>query len=147
MNVKFHKNCDYTGKIQKISCERCHFVKFDICFLGLSWKVFFGVITDDLLHLMPLKNVRKNAICFKLLWYKIFVHWKSKLLDVPVDSLLIFMIDPLFYLAVIFLGEMWLQLWLEFKGLIQIFSFIFIQLPKYYKHWGKIGKVKIVTLV
>ena len=25
---------------------RCHFVKFDIYFLGLSWEIFFGVITD-----------------------------------------------------------------------------------------------------
>ena len=30
MNVKFHKNCENTGKILKISCVRRHFVKFDI---------------------------------------------------------------------------------------------------------------------
>ena len=35
---------------------------------------------------LALENVRKNAICFKLFWYKIFVHWKSKLLNVLVDS-------------------------------------------------------------
>ena len=35
INVKFHKNCDYTGKSLKISCVRCNFVKFDIYFLGL----------------------------------------------------------------------------------------------------------------
>ena len=35
MNVKFHKNCENTGKILKISCVRCNFVKFDIHFLGL----------------------------------------------------------------------------------------------------------------
>ena len=29
MNVKFHKNCDYTGKILKISCVRSNSVKFD----------------------------------------------------------------------------------------------------------------------
>ena len=34
MNVKFHKNCDYIGKILKISCVRRNFVKFDIHFLG-----------------------------------------------------------------------------------------------------------------
>ena len=28
-----------------------------------------------------LKNVKKNAIFFKLLWYKVFVHWKLKLLN------------------------------------------------------------------
>ena len=33
--VKFHLNCENTGKILKISCVRCHLVKFDILFLGL----------------------------------------------------------------------------------------------------------------
>ena len=31
MNVKFHKNCDYTGKILKISRVRFTFVKFEGC--------------------------------------------------------------------------------------------------------------------
>ena len=35
MNVKFHKNCENTGKILKISCVRCNFLKCDIRFLGL----------------------------------------------------------------------------------------------------------------
>ena len=35
MNVKFCKNCDYTGKILKILCVRCNSVKFDLHFLGL----------------------------------------------------------------------------------------------------------------
>ena len=46
-NVNFHKNCENAGKIPKISCVRCHFVKFDIYFLGLSKEIFFGVITDN----------------------------------------------------------------------------------------------------
>ena len=32
-NVKFHNNCENTGKI---SCARCNFVKFDIHFLGIK---------------------------------------------------------------------------------------------------------------
>ena len=63
-------------------------MKFDIHFLGLPWEIFFGVTTDDLLHLKPLKNVKKNAIFFKLFWYKVFVHWKSKLLNFLIDSVL-----------------------------------------------------------
>ena len=66
MNVKFHKNCDYTGKILLISCVRCNFVKFDIHFLRLPREIVFDVLapaaslsmlrntrytTDDLLHL------------------------------------------------------------------------------------------------
>ena len=45
------KNFENTGKILRISCVRCHFVKFDIYFLGLSSEIFFGVTTDELLHL------------------------------------------------------------------------------------------------
>ena len=74
MNVKFPQNCENTGKSLQISYERCNFVKIEIHFLRLPWEIFFGVITDDLLHLQVLKNVKKNAICFKLFWYKILVH-------------------------------------------------------------------------
>ena len=41
MNVKFNKNCEKAGKILKISCVRCNFVKFVILFF------FFGVFTED----------------------------------------------------------------------------------------------------
>ena len=34
-NFKFHENCENSGKILKISCVRCHFVKFDIYSFGL----------------------------------------------------------------------------------------------------------------
>ena len=46
MNVKFHENCENTGKILKISSVRCNFVKFDIHFLGLPSEIFFGVTID-----------------------------------------------------------------------------------------------------
>ena len=41
MNVKFHEKCENTGKILKISCVRCNFVKF--IFLG-SHKKFSLVL-------------------------------------------------------------------------------------------------------
>ena len=46
-------------KLFKLSCVRCHFVKFDFYFLGLSLEIFFGVITDNKLHLQPFKNVKR----------------------------------------------------------------------------------------
>ena len=49
-------------------------VKFDIYFLGLPLEIFFGVITNNLLHLSPLKNLKENVIFFKLFGYTIFVH-------------------------------------------------------------------------
>ena len=47
MNDKFHKNCENTGKILKISCVRCNFVKFDIHFLGLPSEIFSGVTIEN----------------------------------------------------------------------------------------------------
>ena len=40
INVKFHKNCENTAKILKISYVRCYFVKVDIYFLGLIIRNF-----------------------------------------------------------------------------------------------------------
>ena len=40
-NVKFHKKCENTGKILKISCVRSNFVKFNIHFLGLPWEIYY----------------------------------------------------------------------------------------------------------
>ena len=47
MNVKFHNNFEKEGKILKISCVRCNFVKFVIHLLGLPFEIFFGVFTED----------------------------------------------------------------------------------------------------
>ena len=38
LNVTFHKNCEKTGKVLKISCVRRHFMKFEIHFLALHKK-------------------------------------------------------------------------------------------------------------
>ena len=77
----FTESKSYTWNFQIFfSCVITIIVKFDIHFLGLSWEIFLGVTTDNILHLKPLKNVKKNAIFFKLFWYKVFVHWKLKLL-------------------------------------------------------------------
>ena len=89
MNVKFHKITSYTMNVQNFTCIFTILVKFDIQFLGLPWEIFFDVITDDQSHLYPLKNVKKkNAIFFKLFWYKVFAHWKLKLLNFLMDSVL-----------------------------------------------------------
>ena len=51
MNLKFHKNCDYTGKILKISCVRCISMKFDIHFLGLPFTTaFFAAVNHNYDH-------------------------------------------------------------------------------------------------
>ena len=60
MNVKLHGITSYTWNFQNFKCVIKILVKFDIHFLGLPWEIFFGVTTDDLLHLQPLKNVKKR---------------------------------------------------------------------------------------
>ena len=46
------------------------------------------LVFSQFLHLSPFKDVQKNAISFKLIWYKFFVHWKLKLLNFLMDSVL-----------------------------------------------------------
>ena len=41
--------------LRNFTCIITILVKFDIHFLGLPKEIFFGVITDDLLHLWPMK--------------------------------------------------------------------------------------------
>ena len=57
MNVKLHKITSYRRNFQKfyLAGIMTILVKFDIQFLGLPQEIFFGVITDDLLHLWPMK--------------------------------------------------------------------------------------------
>ena len=40
MNVKFHKNYENTGKLLKISCVRCNFVKFFVVLLQITNYIF-----------------------------------------------------------------------------------------------------------
>ena len=78
MNVKFHKITSYPWNFQNTIL-----VKFDILFLRLPWEIFFGVITEDWLHLKPLKNVKRNAIFFKLFPVQGFCPLKIKITQFP----------------------------------------------------------------
>ena len=49
-------------------------MKFDFHFLVLQGGIVFGAITDIIISIALEKNVKKNAILFKLFWYKVFVH-------------------------------------------------------------------------
>ena len=60
---------------QNFKCVITILVKFDIHFLGLPREIFFGVTTDDLLHLQPLKNVKQrmqNSLNYSVFF--VFVH-------------------------------------------------------------------------
>ena len=76
-------------KLSEFTCVFTILVKFDIYFLGLPWEIVFGVITDNKLYLYLLKNVKRNAVLFKLFWYKVFVLWKLKFFNFLMDSILI----------------------------------------------------------
>ena len=44
VNVKFHKNCENTGKSLKISCERCNFVNLTFISSGSHEKFWLVLI-------------------------------------------------------------------------------------------------------
>ena len=56
-------------------------MKFDIHFLGLPREILFGVTTDYLLRLKPLKNVKKNPI--QIILVQCFCPLKIKITQFP----------------------------------------------------------------
>ena len=73
-------------------------MRFYLCFHN-SWEILFSFSRTTmrnflwcyykwLIHLKPLRNVKKNAIFLKLFWHKDFVHWNLKLINFLVDSVL-----------------------------------------------------------
>ena len=55
-------------------------------FLQLFYLCFHN--SCEIWHSLVLQNVKKNAIFFKLFWYKVFVHWKLKLFNFLMDFVL-----------------------------------------------------------
>ena len=87
MNVKFHKITSYTLIFRKFTSVFKILVNFDIHFHSMKnflWCYYRWLITS-----IALEKCKKNAIFFKLFWYKVFLHWKLKLLNFLVDSVLI----------------------------------------------------------
>ena len=65
------------------SCEIWHSLSWTPM-RKFTWCYYRWLITSLGLK----KNVKKNAIFFKLFWYKVVVHWELKLLNFLVDSIL-----------------------------------------------------------
>ena len=61
MNVKFHENCENTGKILKISCVRCNFVKFDIYFIGVPIRNFPWCYYRRIITSLALEKCKKEC--------------------------------------------------------------------------------------
>ena len=80
----------YTWNFQNFTCVFTILVKFDIYFLGLPWEIVFVVITAIANYIYsPWKMQKKIAILFKFFWYKVFVHWKLKLLNFLMDIIVL----------------------------------------------------------
>ena len=69
------------------SCEIWH------SFSRTTVRNFLWCYYRWVIHLKPLKNVKKNAIFFKLFWQMDFVYWKLKLINFVVDSVLSLMLS------------------------------------------------------
>ena len=88
----------HKAKKSKMLAETLHmkFSEFYLCLWNLtfifsnSYNKFSLVLLQVTNYIFsPWKNVKKNALFFKLFWYKVLVHWKLKLLNLLVDSVLI----------------------------------------------------------
>ena len=64
------------------SCEIWH------SFSRTSMRNFLWCYYRWFITSYALDNFKKNTIFFKLFWCKVFVHWKLKLLNFPVDTVL-----------------------------------------------------------
>ena len=81
---KFHRNLENTVKIVISKISFCQTWNFWSLFSDSHTNIFFGVISFiKLLHLYP----------SKIFWYKVFVHWKLKLLKFQMDSVLKMVFD------------------------------------------------------
>ena len=77
------------GSTVVISNNTKEYFSWEVIFWNLTFifsgshKKFPSVLlqlqTTDNIYLQPFKNVKKNAILFKLFWYKVFVHWKFEI--------------------------------------------------------------------
>ena len=63
MNVKFHKNCENTGEILKISYVTYSFVKFDIIFSGSHKKLSLVLLQMTNYIFSPWKKEKRMRYC------------------------------------------------------------------------------------
>ena len=82
-NYILHINFSEFYQCFQNSCEFWH------SFSRSPMKNFLWCYYRWLITSIVLEKCKKNAIFFKLFWYKVFVHWKLKLLNFLVDSVLI----------------------------------------------------------
>ena len=59
--------------LKQFHVKNVFFVKFDVYF-SRSHKKFSLVLLQVTNHIYKLEKLKKNAILFKLFWYKIFAH-------------------------------------------------------------------------
>ena len=82
--VKFHKNCDHTGKIPKNLCVRCNFVKFYFYFLGLGlWEIFFRCNYTWFITSLALEKCKKECNMLQIILVQEFCPLKIKITQCP----------------------------------------------------------------
>ena len=72
MSLRFHRNCENTGKISCLHVT-LHFIKYEIYFLGLPSEIFFPFYwcynNNNQLLLQPLKTVKDSVINYALYYF------------------------------------------------------------------------------
>ena len=70
-------------KFSEVTCVLQFLWNLTYIFLGSHWEIVFGVITDNKLYLYPLKNVKRNAVFFKIILVQGFCPLKVEIFQFP----------------------------------------------------------------
>ena len=92
IKFKFHRNSENTDKFVMPTISFCEIWSFWSLFSRAPTRSFSLKLFHITYYIISTrKNVKKNEICLKLFWYKVFVsHWKLKWLNFLMESVLRF---------------------------------------------------------
>ena len=82
INFNFHRIWENTGKMVMCKISFCEIWSFRSLFSQAPIRTFsLELFHTTYYSYKPWKVQKKNAICLKLFWYTVFVHWKLKLFN------------------------------------------------------------------
>ena len=87
--LKFPSILDYNDVTKEGDDTRSvWFIHYFVADISKFSKLSLALLQITNYKYSALKNVKKNGILFKLFWYKVFFHWKLKLLNFPMNCVL-----------------------------------------------------------
>ena len=83
MNVKFQKNCENTGKILKISCQKMYFCEIGHSFSRAPMRSFLWCYYSWFITSLALEKCKKEFIILEIILVQDFCPLKIKITQFP----------------------------------------------------------------